>query len=39
MISQHDDGEWRFHAASVQPGPNATDRLVEFTLALVDTES
>lgn len=37
VISQHDDGEWRFHAASVQSGPNATDRLVEFTLALVDT--
>jgi hyaluronoglucosaminidase len=38
VFSQHDDGEWRFHAAAVQTDQNATDRLVAYTLALVDAE-
>src|SRR5690606_27762702 len=35
VLSQHDDGSWRFHADSVQRGPNATDVVVAHTLARV----
>jgi hypothetical protein len=38
VLSQHDDGEWRFHAASVEVGASATDALVAYALALVDAE-
>jgi hyaluronoglucosaminidase len=39
VLSQRDDGHWRFHRASVQEGPNATDRLVTYALGVVDRET
>jgi hypothetical protein len=39
VISQADDGGWRFHRASIQQGLNAVDLLVEHTLDVLDAES
>ena len=39
VLSQHDDGEWRFHAASVEVSSRATDALVAYALAVVDAEA
>lgn len=38
VLSQHEDGSWRFHRASVQTDANATDRLVAYTLDTLDAE-
>lgn len=37
VFSQDDHGDFRFHRASVQTGGNATDRLVEYTIDVVDS--
>jgi hypothetical protein len=36
VFSQDDAGHFRFHRASVQLGPNATDRSVEYVLEMAD---